>query len=487
MICISVTPVSRRLAKVDLLNAAGRADLIELCLDRLAKPPDLKELLGVVQTPVLVSCRRQQDGGHWEKSEDERRTLLRQAIVAGPAYVELECDIASTIPRFGSTKRVISQTSLAGPLENVEEAYKQAVRQDADVVKFTWTTRTLDEAWPLLAAVARKREVPVVGLGVGDAGVTFSILGRKYGSPWIYAALEKGMEAFPGQPTVWDLDEIYAWREVGPKTRLVGVVGLDAATTAAIRILNAGFRRCGLNARCLPLTLGTLERLPRMLEVLHVDAITVSPFLGRWLLPMANHQDESVQQARFADLFLHQSDGWHAYGTLWRSALRILEQTLAGDSAAANPLERRNVLVIGTDAVARSMIYGCRARHGLVSVCGGDDEAAQQTAERFSVRYVPRASLYDTLADVVVLADRSVQLGHQHGALNPAYLRPGMTVVDVTSLPAETAFLEEARQRGCRVVDPAAIFADLVGLQFRSLSGRELPVEAVSDALIPEG
>ena len=33
MICISVTPQSRRFAKADLLNASRQCDLIELCLD----------------------------------------------------------------------------------------------------------------------------------------------------------------------------------------------------------------------------------------------------------------------------------------------------------------------------------------------------------------------------------------------------------------------------------------------------------------------
>src|SRR6185503_10937221 len=35
MICISVTPESRQLAKVDIYNAANQCDLVELCLDRL--------------------------------------------------------------------------------------------------------------------------------------------------------------------------------------------------------------------------------------------------------------------------------------------------------------------------------------------------------------------------------------------------------------------------------------------------------------------
>ena len=89
---------------------------------------------------ILVSCRRKEEGGQWEGTEEDRLKLLRSAIVAGPAYVELDMETAAKIPRFGETKRVISHTSLNEPLKNVDEIYEQAVALKADVVKFTWPT-----------------------------------------------------------------------------------------------------------------------------------------------------------------------------------------------------------------------------------------------------------------------------------------------------------------------------------------------------------
>src|SRR5262245_30090645 len=104
MICITVTPTSRTLAKADLLNAARHGDIIELCLDHFHKEPDVKDLITAVDKPMIVSCRRQQDGGKWQGTEEERLLLLRQAIVAGPAYIELDLDVAPNVPRFGKTQ-----------------------------------------------------------------------------------------------------------------------------------------------------------------------------------------------------------------------------------------------------------------------------------------------------------------------------------------------------------------------------------------------
>ena len=107
MLCIAVAPESRRLGKVDLFNAAPQCDLIEFRLDRLGKEPDLKEMMEGINKPILISCRRKADGGAWDGTEEERLVQLRTAIITGPAYVELELDVANQIPRFGNTKRVV--------------------------------------------------------------------------------------------------------------------------------------------------------------------------------------------------------------------------------------------------------------------------------------------------------------------------------------------------------------------------------------------
>src|SRR5206468_1862076 len=112
MICISIAQESRRLALVDMLNAARQCDLLEVQLDRFDKAPDIGELLANKPKPIIFSCRRKQDGGAWEGTEEERLALLRQCIVAKADYVEIELDVADQIRKFPPCKRVISYTNL---------------------------------------------------------------------------------------------------------------------------------------------------------------------------------------------------------------------------------------------------------------------------------------------------------------------------------------------------------------------------------------
>lgn len=483
MICITVTPTSRTLAKADLLNAARQGDIVELCLDHFHKEPDVKDLISAIQKPIIVSCRRREDGGQWKGTEEERVMLLRQAIVAGPAYIELDLELAPKVPRFGNTKRVISFTRLDEPETDIDHIFYEASNAKADVVKFTWPTPTLDDAWPLLAAVSQKRILPVVGMGQGRADLTFSLLGRKYGSPWIYAALESSMEAYPGQATVFDLDETYHWRQIDSKTTFVAIAGFGRGQIATTRVLNAAFEQLEMNIRCLPIEVGDIRKLQKMLDVLKVKAVIVSGGLGKQLLPLAEHVDKHDQQSQYLNLLLKRDDGWHGYNTLWRSGLKSLETAMGGTDAGKRPLERQNVMVLGNGGIAQSMVYAINQRKGLVSVCGPNDDESRETAKTNSCRFVPFHNLYETLVDAIIIADPAVQMGSRHGQVNGALFTSRHTVLDVGSLPLESTLLLEARERGAKVIDSTEVFAQQVNSQFKALTGKEIPPEALEKGL----
>src|SRR5205814_3423573 len=100
MICITISQESRKLALVDLYNAAPQGDLLEVRLDRFLKAPDLGDLLVHKAKPVIMTCRRTQDGGSFDGSETERLAILRQCIIGKAEYVEIELDVADQVRPF---------------------------------------------------------------------------------------------------------------------------------------------------------------------------------------------------------------------------------------------------------------------------------------------------------------------------------------------------------------------------------------------------
>lgn len=476
MICISVTPESRSFAKVDILNAAAQSDLVELCLDRLIKTPDIGDLISGFDTPILVSCRRPEDGGQFKGTEAERIQLLKQAIIAEPAYIELDLETARHIPRFGKTKRVISYTSLKKPLSHVDDIFDEMAEAKADVIKFTWPTPTLQTAWPLLAAISQKRDIPVVGLGLGAAGITFSLLGVKYGSPWIYAALEKGMEAFEGQPTVAELNEVFHYPKISAKTRFIGVAGLGVAERRTIEVFNKASKQLGLDYVCLPLVINDFKQVHKMLGILKIRSLVVSPRMGEFILPLAEHLEESSEKTGYGDLQLNQPDGWHAYDTVRRSAIKSLEATLEKKSpGSSSAFQRKNILVLGQSGLTKAVVHSLAQQGAVVSVTSQNDKAAQGIARTFDVRFVPFANLYDTLVDVVVQTDPELKLGHSKEQLNPSYLRESMAVMDISQLPESTELMREAENRGCEIVCVDDVYRRQLSQIFKAITAAEIP------------
>jgi 3-dehydroquinate dehydratase/shikimate dehydrogenase len=451
------------------------ADMVELCLDHLAKEPDIADILSAATKPVLVSCRRKEDGGQFTDSEEHRLALLRQAIIAGPDYVELDLDIAGSIPRFGKTRRVVSYISLDRPLSKVDDIIAQALLAKADVMKFTWPTPHLDAAWPLLAMCTSKKELPIVGMALGEGSTMFALLAHKFGSPWIYAALEQGMEVHKGQPTVWDLKDAYDLTAINMDTKLVGLLGQGSNTKMLAEKLNFGMKAIGSNTRCLPLEFQNLEKLEKRLDTLKIRTLVVSPAQAEKIRPLATTCEAAVESTGGMDLLLHQKDGWHGYNLTWRSVLSALETRLQGSTKSERPLDRHAVLILGTNSLARTVAFGVTKRKGSVTLTGPRDDEAQALAAELGVRFVPMANVYDTHPDVVVFTDPTLQFGHRKIELNAAFLQPTMMVADVTDAGEESIFLNEARVRGCQILEPADVMEASVRALFKSITGQELP------------
>src|SRR5712671_4019126 len=106
MICVVIGRTRHKMVQSEILEAAKRgAQMIELRLDFLARAPDFARLLGDKPCPMVATVRRPADGGRWSGTEDARRMLLRQAIVAGFDWVDVETDVAEEIRRFKGVKR----------------------------------------------------------------------------------------------------------------------------------------------------------------------------------------------------------------------------------------------------------------------------------------------------------------------------------------------------------------------------------------------
>jgi 3-dehydroquinate dehydratase/shikimate dehydrogenase len=478
MICISISQESRWFALVDMYNARSQCDLLEVRLDRLVRAADVGELLASKPKRVIMTCRRAEDGGDWLGMEEERLALLKYCIASKADYVEIELDIADHIPPSPDAKRVISYTNALETPDDLADIYARALTKHPDVIKLVVPARSPEEIWPVVQILARP-PVSTVVVGLGKPGVMLAILARKMGAPWVYAALERGMEAYHAQPTVRDLDTVYHYRAIDRATRLIGVTGVSELQYLTVALLNTALAHTGQTARCLPLEIGNLQLFRRVLAALKLTGAVIGEEHRGTIQEIAAEQEPMAQLAGAVDVMVQQHSEWHGYNLLYRAAFAALEAAVRARAPGDEPLKGRTVLLAGTDSLLLVLATRLKRAGARLVLTSGDAFAGPQTAQTLRCPFVPVEAVHGTRHDVFILGEdaglqTSMVLGH---------LKPGTTVLDLTALPRKSALLRDAEARGCNVVSPGQVLVELVVRQAKTLAGQEAPREPLVEVL----
>ena len=478
MLCVSINQESRRLALADMLNAGRLGGLLEIRLDRFGKAPDLGELIAKKPKPVLMTCRRTEDGGTWDGTEEERLAILRQCVISQADYVEIELDIADSIRRYGPSQRVISYTNLKETPSDILEIYDQARGKNADIVKLVTLARTPEEAWPLVQIVARS-STPTVVVGLGKANTMLALLGKKLGAPWIYAALERGMEAYPGQPTLDDLENIFHWTSIQKNTKFIGVLGQGPREMSIIACLNAAFKAAEMSQRCLPLEVGNPKIFAKLIEAVKLSAVVVDAASRERVLELHPELHGTAKKTGALDLLVSKDDALHGFHKGAKAWTKCLTEALKTKFGPDQPMKDRIVMLVGVGPSARLLAEEIQSHGGSAIIASANKKAGAQIAQEVKCRHVLFEALYSTMHDVLVICNEDKD------AIHASYLKPGQIVMDLTAELTPTKFLGEAEVRGAIVVSPFEIFLEQAAEIARTITGKPVARELL-EAAIPE-
>jgi 3-dehydroquinate dehydratase/shikimate dehydrogenase len=476
MICISIAQESRRFALVDMFNAGPQADLLEVRLDRFDNAANVSELLAHKPKPVILTCRRGEDGGEWQGSEEERLALLRQCVVSKADYVEIELDAADHIRPLPPAKRVISYTNLLETPDNLQEIYAEALKKSPDVIKIVVPAHTPEQVWPVVQLLA-KPPVPTVVVGLGKPGVMLALLARKIGAPWVYAALERGMEAYHEQPTVHDLEAVYHYRAIGRSTPFVGVAGFGELQYVTVALLNAAFASLEQVVRCLPVEIGNVHTFRKVLEAVKAGCAFIDAEHQAAIREVVAELKPSAKVAEAVDFIAHENGKWQGHHLFCRAVVAALEETVRAKNPKEKPLSGRMVMLVGVNGLSQALAARVQQSGGIPILAGADVQEGQRVAGAVGCRFIHRQALYATLHDVLILCEEA--------EVHPGYLKSGMTVVDLTTLPRPSGLLTEAQRRGCLVVAPAQVLVELVARLARAIAGQEVARELLVETLKP--
>ena len=230
--------------------------MVELRLDYINGEINLKRLVADRPCPVVIACRRTADGGKFTGSEEQRQLLLRTAIAEGVEYVDLEDDLAASIPRFGSTKRIVSFHDFRKTPENLAEIHGRLCQLDPDIVKISTMANHPHDNLRMLE-LTRQSKIPTIGVCMGDIGTPTRILTGKFGAPFTYATFHHERVLAPGQLSYQQMTETYHYDQINAETEVYGVIADPVGHSLSPLVHNVAFRHCKLNKVYIPI------RVPR--------------------------------------------------------------------------------------------------------------------------------------------------------------------------------------------------------------------------------
>ncbi|MBI2805823.1 MAG: type I 3-dehydroquinate dehydratase [Planctomycetes bacterium] len=532
-ICAVIGRTRHKMMQAEIAEAGKQgARLIELRLDFLSKPPDFKRLLDGRPCPLIATFRRPVDGGQWRSSEDQRLMLIRQAIVAGFDYVDLESDIIDKIPRFGRVKRIVSYHNIREVPANLEELHRQMCAADADVVKIVVTAQSAADNLRLLALL-KDAPKPTVAFCMGDLGVCSRVLGVRLGMPYTYGAFNKERQIAPGILSFTDLQKTFGVERINPDTKVFGVIGDPIGHSLSPLIHNAAFKKLGINAVYVPFRVprGELPTFLTGFQTIPVQGYSVtlphkegaakfaaspstllaggasaghadpspstllagsasaghadpSPSTLLAGSASAGHADPSLALPAngAANTLIATPSGFRAYNTDAQAALDSLQANLPlGSDNQQVALASRKTLILGAGGVARAIAFALHQEGVYITITNRTDDRGQKLAEEVGCKFVTWPARHQVECDLVInCTSVGMTPNLDEMPVHQSFLIPERMIFDTIYTPETTMLIREARIRGAHTLTGVDMFVRQAGLQFELFTGQAPPLDLMA-------
>ncbi len=524
-------------------KAAG-ADLVEFRVDDVfsgatgkAGEDEVRSIVSLVSRsvlPCIVTCRLASEAGTvggYDGDEQARVSLFEhlgalRAPEHPPRYIDVELaaytrsenvkqKVNLAVEHAGqgrdlSTGLILSTHDFDGrPADLTRRIAAMHAQAAASVHKVAYRARSVRDNLELLDLCADASEGgrPTIALGIGEFGLMSRVLAPKFGGFLTFASLDKASTTAPGQPTVDELLTLYRFREIGPRTRVYGVIGWPVEHSKSPLIHNAGFAEIGYDGVYLPIpvppeyehfksTVLSLVDHPRLdfsgcsVTIPHKEHLVRLAREQGWemdeLSTICGAANTLVVRASERDGFT----GTHVINTDGSAAVDALEAALAGLPEPVDLADAR-VDILGAGGVARAIAAELALRDAEVVLHNRTRARAEALAreltssdllgDRISVSAdpLPRADESDAIVNCtpIGMSGTEAKVGGADAFFEPAAVVAAgpRVVMETVYTPRVTPLLAAAREAGIATVDGVEMFVAQAAAQFEAWTGKRPP------------
>ncbi|KAJ6313613.1 hypothetical protein OIU77_014992 [Salix suchowensis] len=476
------------------------ADVVEIRLDSLKDfnpNSDIKTLILHSPLPTLFTYRPMWEGGQYNGDEKPRLDALRLAMELGADYIDVELKVALEFNELlrgnkpGKCKLIVSSHNYENT-PSVEELGNLVARiqaAGADIVKIATTALDISDVARIfqITVHSQVRSVPIIGLVMGERGLISRILCAKFGGYLTFGTLESGVVSAPGQPTIKDLLDLYNFRQIGPDTKVFGIIGKPVGHSKSPVLYNEAFKSVGFNGVYVHLLVDDIARF--------LQTYSSTDFAGfSCTIP---HKEDAVKCCDEVHpvaksigaancIIRRQNDGkLFGYNTDYVGAISAIEDGLRASQNVSNtvgsPLAGKLFIVIGAGGAGKALAYGAKEKGARVVIANRTYERAKVLADIIGGDAISLADLENFHPEDGMILANTTSIGMQpkvdETPVSKNALRSYSLVFDAVYTPKITRLLREAEESGAKIVTGLEMFIGQAYEQFERFTELPAPKE----------
>ena len=270
--------------------------------------------------------------------------------------------------------------------------------------------------------------------------------------------------------------------KINGETKLIGFFGSTYRTSKMYAIYNTAMEALGLNYIYVPFVVHDLQKAVDGLRHLGIAAAGVTIPYKISIIPFLDELDAEAKSVGAVAVVVNR-DGKLIGGTTdGQGGLKALQEK--------TDVTGKKVVLIGAGGAARAIAFSLHQAGGKLTVLNRVEEIemAESLGQDLGCpwgdlsRLEPSVSEADIIIQTTPAGMANTPLAGK--SLVPAeLLRPDMTVMDIVTNPRITQLLQDAENRGCRVVYGDRMLLWQGVYKFKLYTGVEPPVEVMEQAM----
>jgi 3-dehydroquinate dehydratase/shikimate dehydrogenase len=490
-LCLTGKTIARDL---EILNKYRKyADVAEFRVDCL--DPDerflIRQFPEQAGLPVILTIRRAADGGFFSGGEGSRVSLFSKGLAYAEAdrrknfaYLDLEEDLnvpsLEEAARTFGTRIIRSFHNFKGVDENLADRMNKLRHVGDEIVKAAVYPQTLADTLRIYREAAKIKGYDRILLGMGHFGTNTRILAAKLGSYLSYASVKDEDDlpmAAPGQLDPKELVDIYRFRKITAKTKLLGIVGYPLYATSSPPFFNQAFTEENIDTVYLPFPSDTLDDFLDIARELDIQGASVTVPYKEQILPHLAAQSETVQSVGACNTIVRSPEGWMGYNT----DVQGFSDSLL-DFIGRKDLKGERVTIIGAGGASRAVAAEVFRLRGKALVLNRTLARARRLAQPYKFKCAGTdpegAAMMRKYSDIIIQTTPAGMEPDVEGDPMPDYKFTGKEkVMDLVYKPETTVFLERAAKAGCPTKNGYDMLIRQAIYQYLFFMGAEFPAQ----------